>query len=341
MSFLTISSGALAARIGGSLSWGADGNVREAIDADRRSDGFLRLLTDATPGTFRARGFSVTGSGRGLLDRYSRYASESRDQVEGDLDIQRKVRGRSAVWGNGRLQYRSYPDSLRRNFRREAYALGFRTPFRGGSLTVGGSGRGIDFNDTARFDRRSRLLTISYRRAIESTLEISAAVELASSHWGRPAYDWSGPKGVDQKDRGRQILAGLRYVHGWLYELNLGWESVRSNSIGYSLGRRSIEAGLSGWLPGKLLLQARGRFEGVAYRDHNLDRIFLPRSENIEANEDNNSLILRLRRSLVRQLAVEGRFSWFRNESPFVGLYYSKTVASIGLAWTPIGASDF
>jgi hypothetical protein len=278
---------------------------------------------------------------RALVDRYSRHGSESRDQIEGTVDLQEKLRNSSVVWASGRVEYRSYPDSLRRNYQRGTYALGIRTPFRGGSFTLGGSGRGIDFNGTPGYDRRSRAFSISYRHALTHEAEITGTTEFESSHWSRPAFDdRNASKGFVQKDQGRQALIGFRYLHKWLFDLTLGWESIRSNSYGYSLARRSAEGGISGWIPGSLLLQLRGRIEGISYRDHDLAGVFL-RNGNVEANEDDNSLLLRLRRSLSRELAVEGRASWFRNRSPFVGLYYKKAVGSFGLVWTPIGISDF
>ncbi len=328
--------------LSGSLLWGIDGNVREAVEADRKSDSFLRILTELSSGPLRKGDFAGIGGMRVLLDRYNRYGSESRDQLEGNVDIQRRLHNSIAVWASGRAEFRSYPDSLRRNYQRGTYALGIRAPFRGGSITFGGSGRGIDFNDTPGFDCHSRAFTVSYWHTLARDMEFTGTAEFESSRWARPAYDVSGPKSVHQKDQGRQGLASVRYLHGWLLDVTLGWESVRSNSYGYSLGRKSVEGGVSGWLPGAVLLQIRGRKEWVSYRDHDLDLLFwIPQNVNVEANEDNNSILMRLRRSLTRELAIEGRASWFRNESPFVGLYYRKAVGSFGLVWTPIGTSEF
>jgi hypothetical protein len=91
-----------------------------------------------------------------------------------------------------------------------------------------------------------------------------------------------------------------------------------------------------------LLLQLRGRAEWTSYRDHGLSEVFISRlGEEQEAGEDNNSLQVRLRRPVARGWALEGRISWFRNESLLVGSYYRKNLGSIGIVWTPIGASDF
>ncbi len=98
----------------------------------------------------------------------------------------------------------------------------------------------------------------------------------------------------------------------------------------------------SGWLPGRLLLQIRGRAESTSYRDAGLSDVFIfPAGEEQEAGEDNNSLQVRLRRPLGPGMAVEGRISWFRNESLLVGSFYRKTLGSIGVVWTPVGSSDF
>ncbi len=129
---------------------------------------------------------------------------------------------------------------------------------------------------------------------------------------------------------------------GPLFEISLGWESVRSNSFGYSVGRRSAESAVSGWLPWRVLAQARGRIESTSYHDRDLARVFVLRSgENQEAGDDNNSMILRLRRPIRKGLALDGRVAWFRNESLLVGSFYRKTTATIGVTWAPLGASDF
>jgi hypothetical protein len=155
------------------------------------------------------------------------------------------------------------------------------------------------------------------------------------------AYDSLGSKGTDQRDRAREAQISFRYLRGWLFDASAGWRSVRSNSLGYSLGCKSLEGGVSGWMPTKVLLLVRGRFESVTYHDPGLDRIYVPRSENLESSEDNNSLMVRIRRRLIREIVIDGRASWFRNESPFIGLYYKKAVVSLGLSWTPVGTSDF
>lgn len=324
------------------MGWGVDSNVREAIDVERLSGGFLRLLVDASSGPIRKGNYAGAGGLRALADRYSRYGTESRDQIEGSLDLQRRVARLGAIWGNARMEFRSYPDSTRRNYSRSAIGFGIRAPFRGGILTLGGTGRGTDFRNTARFDRRGRAFSIGYRRPFSRRLELTGGLEFESIRWGRVAYDTIGPKGIDQRDQSRDASIGARYLRGCLFEGTVGWKSVRSNSLGYSLGRKSAEVGVSGWLPGAVLVQVRGRVESVSYRDRNLGRIFfVPRNENIDASEDNNTVMVRIRRRLMREIAIDGRASWFRNESPFVGVYYRKAVASLGLAWTPIGASEF
>ena len=164
--------------------------------------------------------------------------------------------------------------------------------------------------------------------------------------WDRPAIRRVGPDLFEtsghQRDRGRHFEFGLRYLHGWLFEAIAGVESIRSNSFGYSIRRTSLGGGVTGWLPGSVLLQARGRVESVSYRDSGLDRVYIVRAgEDLDSAQDNNSVSVRLERSLLPRVAVEVRSSWFRNESLLVGYHYRKALATIGLVWTPYGASDF
>jgi hypothetical protein len=89
-------------------------------------------------------------------------------------------------------------------------------------------------------------------------------------------------------------------------------------------------------------MQLRGRVETTSYRDSGLADVYILRAgENQEAGEDNNSLQLRLRRPIGTGWSIEGRVSWFRNESLLVGSFYRKTVGSLGVVWTPVGSSDF
>ena len=219
-------------------------------------------------------------------------------------------------------------------------------PFRGGRLGAGLSMRRIDYVRTSGVDRRSTAIAFDYRRGVGARTELTARVEFERAQWDRFAIRRVDPVTFiaegHQSDRRREGRISARHLRGLLFELGLGWESVRSNSFCYSVGRKSVEASVAGWLPGALLFQVKGRAESVSYRDPGLDRVFIFRwAEDVEAGDDSNSLSFRLRRALVRRTSIEGRVAWFRNESLLIGSRYDKTVGSVGLVWTPVGASDF
>ena len=328
------------------MAWGWDDNVREAMEKDQRHpDRFLRLYLEGSQEQMRYRAYAAGLRLRALTERYLRYADDSRLQVEGNIELLRRLGRGGSLWANGRLERRVYPDSTPRNFSRDAFSIGLGAPCRGGRLNIGTSTRGIDYQRTRRFDRRGQAFTIDYRKPLSPRWEANAIAEFEWAHWGRSAIKQVTAEAFelrgDQEDRGREARFGIQYVRGWLYGLTLAWGLVRSNSFGYSVTRRSVEGQVHGWLPGALLFQVRGRVEGVAFHDRGLGRVFVIRTgEDVEAGQDNNALYLRVRRALSSQLAVEGRASWFRNESLLIGTHYHKMVGSLGVVWSPIGASD-
>ncbi len=334
----------LAGVLRGGGSWGWDSNVLEEMDAKKRvQDSFLRLMVEASPEPFRSGRQSLGLRARGLTERYFHYASDSRYQVDGSFQANRRTGRTASVWLSGRGEFRSYPDNTDRNFRRGSAALGVAAKARGGDFSAAWALRGLDYRRTPRFDRRAQAVTLDYRRALHPRIELSATAEFEWSRYSRDAVKQPSEETTRaQKDRGREARIAVQYMRGWLFETFASWEGVRSNSFGYSLGRRSLGGMASGWVPGKLLLQVRGRIETTSYRDSGLADVYILRAgENQEAGEDNNSLQVRLRRPVGPAWSLEGRISWFRNESLLVGSFYRKTVGSLGVVWTPVGSSDF
>jgi hypothetical protein len=279
-----------------------------------------------------------------LTERYTRYPSDSRLQGEGRLELARRIAEQSAVWVSGRLEGRTYPENTVRSYHRAVASLGFGSPFHGGRFNLLWSIRGLDYCRTAYHDRTSRAVVFDYRRAIGDRTDIGALAEFEWSDYGRAAIKYTPPElptpSGTQRDRAREARLSLRHVRGWLFECDLAWRSNRSNSFGFSTGTRSLEGGVSGWLPGSVLLQIRGRIESTSYRDHGLKDVYIPlEGEELEAAEDNNRLQVRLSRKLSHRLTAEGRISWFRNESLLVGEFYEKALGTLGLVWTPIGKS--
>lgn len=314
----------------------------------RRQDRFLRLQIDAEPNRIRWGAQSLALRFRGLTERYDRFSSDSRLQGEGNLEIQRGLRRGAVVWVKSRLDGRLYPKDSDRNYHRASLALGFGRPLRGGWFALSPSYRALDFRRTPPFDRRAQALTIDYRRPIQSNLEVSVGSEFEWSRFGSEAFKkvlgeckWD-TLGRDRRDRARELRVGVHYTKILLLECGLTWKSIRSNTFGFSVGRKRVEAAVSGWLPGRVLFHIRGRAEATSYHDRGLDVCFLavPGDEQ-EAREDNNSLLVRMRRPVRRGLALEGRVAWFKNESLLVGSFYRKVTATVGLSWAPGSPSDF
>ena len=247
----------------GGGSWGWDSNVFEKMDAKERvEDGFLRLLVEASPEPFRAGKRSLGVRARGLTERYFTYASDSRYQAEGSFQATQQTGRVAAVWLSGRGEFRTYPDSTDRNYRRGSTALGVAAKVRGGELNVAWAVRGLDYRRTSRFDRSAQALTLEVRRPLHPRVDLTATAEFEWSRYGRdairdPSVEAEGDA-RHQKDRGREAQLGIQVMRGWLFEGFAAWEAVRSNSFGYSLGRRSLSAMASGWLPGGVASASEG-----------------------------------------------------------------------------------
>lgn len=335
-------------RTAGALGW--DSNVLETMNASARtSDTFVRMLADAETRRFGHGRFAATGKLRGLTERYFDHPSESRFQGEAGADLSMLVGRRGNLRASLFAQGRSYPDTVARNYTRQWANVGWSGPLRRGSFALTGTWRGIDYRRTPRHDRSSRSLRMEYVRAIRRGPELRVGAMFEWANYGRPSVKLpygepgQGPYlGSDQRDRGRALLIGVRYQRGWLWDLGLGWESVRSNSIGYSVGRRSLELGATGWIPGQILVQVKGRTEGTSYHDRGLDEVYIPRTgEDLESGQDNNSLQIFVERGLAGRLVAEGRCGWYRNESLLVGFYYEKAIVSLGVSWRFGAASVF
>jgi hypothetical protein len=81
------------------MSWAWDSNVREAMERDRREDDrFLRLYVEGEAMPLSRGPTQLALRLRGLTERYSRFATESRVQAEGGLELLRRLARSSSVW---------------------------------------------------------------------------------------------------------------------------------------------------------------------------------------------------------------------------------------------------
>lgn len=312
---------------------------------DRVDDQFLRLQLDLSPRRARLGGKSLSVRLRGFAERYNEVVADNRLQAECSIDGQAAIGKRSAIWLGGRLEGRSYPDSAVRDFRRGTVLAGVVAPVPAGRLGLSVAFRGADFARTPRRDRMSRALILEFARPLRRGLDLSSAAEFEWSRLGRPAIrklaGCAPEYGGDQRDRSREIRLRVRYVRGWLWEAGFGWESLLSNSFGFSRGTKRFEGIVAGWLPASIMLRARGRLEQTNYEDDDLGCIFVDAGSDPEAGEELSTIQVRLRRRLRGALALEGGLSGFRNESLLVGHYYAKWVTSVGLIWSPGDESAF
>jgi hypothetical protein len=313
---------------------------------ERQADQFLRLFAEGETGAWRSGPLQALGRIRALTERYHEAPSESRYQAEGGGEITGRVARASTIWASARLEGRAYPDSTERNYGRGQVSLGTSVPLRGGRLSLGTTLGGIDYRRTGSFDRRHEILSAEVGTGAGRRVELRLLTHLEWSRYARSAIKRIGPDQFDlsgrQRDHAREIEIGASFHGAWLIEGGLSWQSVRSNSFGYSVGRKRVGAAISGWLPGEVLFQVRGQLEAVSYHDPGLDRVFIIRTgEDQEAGEDNNFGILRLRRAVYERIALDARYSFYRNESLLVGKFYRKSVVSLGLEWRPFGPSDF
>lgn len=335
-------------------AFGVDSNPREELEPDSdASDGFSRLLLEgrirslsATPGRR-----TVTLDSRGFVERYLDLPAEARAQGEVRLLLDQPLRERrGGVEAEAGLRHRAYPDSTSREFQRVWGRLAASARFgRHGVVRPSFQIWRLDFAQTPRVDRRAYDVGLDYERTLRSNWTGHLGVAFERIRHGRPSLQLvdrgTGVAepilGEDQSDSGRRIHLGARFARRVVFRTQVGYQSQSSNSLGASWRRWDVRWLAAGSLPHGVTAQCFGTLEKVHFVDDHLDDVFILRpGDELEANEDNNALVVGLTKGFASRLRAEVRFAWYRNESLLVGDFYDKRLWTVALGWES-GASSF
>lgn len=320
-----------------------DDNVLEATDTGRRrADSSVRLLGDGrfTVGElpFGAR---AEVSLRGLSESFRDNPAEDRRQGEAGFawDVA-SVTGRRHLALEAGYGLRAYPDSSSRGHHR---AWGRVT----GVVPVGPRGSlvgrfdiwQLDFRRTARIDQAGGGFDLSYEHPVGRQLVLQGGLELSGVRHGlkslRLDRGLEPPAlvlGADRRDQRRFLHAGFRRTGRLVLQAQAGFRMQASNSVDGAF-RRPQATWLISWPLGwRVIGQFYGSIEHTDYTERVLRDFFVPRTGEIEAGEDDNTMAIRLARSLGHGWDLDARVGWYRNEALLVGVYYRKRVISLGLS---------
>jgi len=332
------------------VSSGGDNNIFE--NDEEVGDGFVRLLGE---GTLARTGLPWQGraelSGIFSSEQFFRQTTEARTQGEATLRLTGGGLGR-ALQGRleGGYKVSSYPSDSDRNYWRGWGRAQL-------SIPAGPSGRlmprleywTLDLRRNARREEKALALDLSYEqplvgrfdllRAFKVRVSLLGGLEFGGIHHGFSSIQIEKETdlpiyGPDRDDSYRHAHIGLQFMGGGLYRLEYGYRSRQSNSIDAESRRHEIRWLASTRLPWNVSLQLYGMLEHTSYVNiAELDRYFIQRSGELEANPDDNLVAVRLARPVARGWSVEARSAWYRNESLVVREYYRKQVWTVGITW--------
>lgn len=140
----------------------------------------------------------------------------------------------------------------------------------------------------------------------------------------------------DRKDFHHTLEAELRYQTrlqhlGLIAELGYELADNASNSLGSSVRWHRLRLALSMRLPLDLSLHLLGRLQFTTYTDG----VFLDREHyEPDADENENSLVIRLRYELFRELHLIAEVALYRNAFSAAGQEFRRETFGLGLAWS-------
>ncbi len=337
---------------------GRDTNVLESLDPDAAiEETFARLMTQFRLGRRGLPGGLLMDlGGRLLAERYRGMRSEARYQEEVSIGVLAPGPARS---GMSRLEAgwsgRQYPDSTIRGFAR--WWVRPQTQMRlgpTGTLRVRTEVWGLDFRRTDPRDQVGLSVDLTYEHPLRRWLLLDAGLELGGVRHGLPSIQVTDGRqdtteephplqveGPDRRDDYRFGHLGVRWMRWVLFRVQFGFRSQVSNSIDAGFSRSEIRWLVARGLPLDLQFQCFGNLETTRYSDRKLDLLDVVLPGEVEANDDDNTLAIRLSRRIGRGLSADVRYSWFRNESLFLRDYYRKRVLTFGLNWEAGEVSGF
>lgn len=312
--------------------WESDSNVYEAL-TDPRGGQDLRLLYELKAGTTHGSGRCQLGyrsGGQFYPDRARENKLIQEIEAGGEIAITPGLRLGGSAYGRLKLFLQRDQDYA---LGRAQFYLGLRLPARF-TLKGGLIGEGLDYSTAEFYDFAAPGLFCQLQRPLSSHLAVTGRASLQRLKYRRLLYRMVSQNQADPLQNAHQeddlATWSLRLEGNWrgfLGQIGYRREESRSNSPGYEYSRDVLEASvvqqLHGWyLRGLLTLQQK------RYRDDLYP--FWPLQPDAEL-EESNVLVVDLSRPLLERVEMILRAAWYRNESPWAALYYSKRLLSLNL----------
>ncbi|HOT95745.1 MAG TPA: hypothetical protein PLG50_03310 [bacterium] len=316
------------------VGWECDSNVFEALN-DPHAGQDLRLLYEIKAAASRVAGryqFGYRSGGQFYPDKARENKLIQEIEAGGECALTPALALGGSGYGRLKLFLQRDEDYA---FGRAQLYLALRLPARF-TIKGGFSGEGLDYSTAGFYDYAAPGLFCQLHRPISNHIAVTGRASLLTLHYRRVLYRLvSRNEAYPSQDAHQEddlAMWGLRVDVNWcgfLGQIGYRREESRSNSPGYDYSRDVIEVSmvqqLYGWyLRGLLTLQQK------RYRDDLYP--FWPLQPDAEL-EESNVLVIDLSRPLMTRIEMILRAAWYRNESPWAALFYSKRLLSLNLEY--------
>ena len=333
-------------------SYAHDSNVFEVTDPGRRqSDGSLRLQGEvrlvAAELPLESRAELLL---RGLAESFQDHPAEDRRQGEAGLSWDlAPAAARHRVTLETGYGLRAYPDSSSRGHHRAwGRLIGVAPVGPRGSLVGRLDIWQLDFRRTPTIDQTGGGFDLSYEHPVGRGLVLRGGLDLGTVHHRSESLrhlvvggDPPAEYGADRRDSYRFLHVGCRKTGRLVVQAQAGFRMQASNSLDGVLHRPEVNWLVSRSLGWRVIGQFYGNLEHTTYTARALRHVSVTRTGEIEAGDDDNTIVLRVARPLGHRWDLDARIGWYRNEALLLGVYYRKQVISLGVSQNFGSASSF
>ena len=338
-------------QVGGRVqsSYAHDNNVFEVTDpARRQTTGSLRLLGEVRLAALELPLDSRAElSLRGLAESFPECPAEDRRQGEAGLSWDlASAAARHRLTLDAGYGLRAYPDSSSRGHHRAwGRASGVAPVGPRGSLVGRLNAWQLDFRRLPGTDQAGGNFDLSYEHPWGRRLVLRGGIELGMVRHRSVSllvpgvYPDTSVYGAERRDHYRFLHVGCRKTGRLVVQIQAGIRMQASNSLDGVFHRPEVTWLVSRPLGWRIIWQFYGSLEHTTYTVPALRHQPITRTGEIEAGDDDNSIVLRLARPLSRRWDLDARIGWYRNEALLLGVYYRKQVTSLGISRS-FGASS-
>lgn len=319
-----------------------DNNVFEATDAARRQGvGSLRLLGEVRLAAAKLPLDSRAElSLRGLAESFQDYPAEDRRQGEVGLSWDlASAAARHRLTAEAGYGLRAYPDSSSRGHQRAwGRVIGVVPAGPRGSLIGRLDAWQLDFRRLPGTDQTGGDFDLSCEHPWGRRLVLRGGIELGTVRHRSMSLRILGVLpdtsvyGADRRDHYRFLHVGCRMTGRLVVQVQAGIRTQASNSLDGVFRRPEVTWLVSRSLGWRVIGQFYGNLERTSHTTPALRHQSVTRTGEIEAGDDDNTIVLRLTRPVGHGWDLDARLGWYRNEALLVGVYYRKQVASFGIS---------